>query len=71
MRIQSGSQWMIALPLRSPGDKLVLLELPDALILIYLLYSISLEARKGQMADLCFRTMILHLLQAPFDPCFG
>lgn len=33
-------------PLGSPGDRLVLLELPCALILIYLLYSISLEAGK-------------------------
>lgn len=32
--------------LGSPGDRLVLLELPCALILIYLLYSISLEARE-------------------------
>ena len=31
-------------PLGSPGDRLVLLELLCALILIYLLYSISLEA---------------------------
>lgn len=33
-------------PLGSAGDRLVLLELPCALILIYLLYSISLEAGK-------------------------
>lgn len=33
-------------PLVSPGDRLVLLELLCALILIYLLYSVSLEAGK-------------------------
>lgn len=33
-------------PLGSPGDRLVLSERPCALILIYLLYSVSLEAGK-------------------------